>query len=524
MAYDIDDIPISEPQPANMRISWWFENTIVRAVKRILNATKDMLKQIFSFSITDFIERYENDLMPYVEPVMRKMLEVPNLPSFVRTPINKALEGKSQAGLAILAIFTAILAGGLYQGLSAPLGRAIEQFFDVILRSRLIDPGTLIVMYQRGIISESRLTELLALNGLNNEGQQALKQVAIPLEDDSLLTQALWRGKIGEEFVWNVLRKRGMDDISIQHWLESRKLIPSPGDLVTMATREAFDDSVAQRFGYDADYPTIAGEWAEKQGMDSQWFRRYWRAHWRLPGLVQIREMFHRGIISEEEVSLYMRASDIPVFWRDALIKWMQREVTRVDVRRMYSLGLINEQDVYDRYLRLGYNSEDSILMTQFTVATYMDKERELTKTDILNMYEDGILNEGEAYEYLTSMDYREGDISLLLAHRDLKRDEKWERQIISIVRKLYLAGIYERNDVFIQLGKIDTPGAFVEQTLQVWDLEKEQQVRIPSVTQLRDMAAAEVITVDTFRQEMENKGYNAKYIEWYVGLWLTGD
>ena len=517
----IPQIPITEDSPQTKRISWWIENTLVRSIKRILNSVSTTIRNILSFSITDFIEDYEKDLLEISRPFLTTIVNTQGLPEFVRQPVIEALSGKHQAGLVILAIIVPILAQALSAGISAPIGRIVEAVFDRQLKSRLIDSGTLVLMWQRNLIDDNRLHTLLEYNGLNLEAENKLKQLATAMDDDSLLTQGLWRKKLSETYVREELAKRGMTPLSIDAWIDSRKIIPSPSDLIAIAVREGFNDDTARRFGYDENYPSEAAEWAEKQGMEQIWFKRAWRAHWVLPGLTQVREMYNRQIIGIDDVNSYMIAADIPSFWRSSLLKWFKAEVTRVDLRRMFSIGVISPEELFKRYLKLGYTETDAKDLTDWTVLEYYDEQRQLTKSDVLSMYQDGVLNPEETVSYLTALNFSQNDIILLLTHRDLKRQEKYERDIIANTKKLFIAGIYNRTDVFTQLGKIDTPGGFIEESLNVWDLEKTAKISIPTITQLKDMALQTVITVEEFTEELVNKGYTKKYINWYKKLWL---
>jgi hypothetical protein len=457
-----------------------------------------------------------------MRPLANQLLAIPDLPAYIKYPIERAMSGESQAGLALLALMIPILMSGLQQGIGGPIGRIVEAVTDQVLRSRLLDPASLITLWYRGIITEGRLNGLLAKNGLNQEAMTALKQLGRPLLDDTALTNLLWRKDMSVSEVAEVLGKKGYNSEQIGHWINLRNVIPSPGELIGIAVREGFNDGVAARFGYDEDYPSDAAELAEKGGLSQKFFKAQWRAHWRLPGLVQVREMFNRNIITENDLMSYLKAADLPVFWRTAITQWIKSVVTRVDARRMYAMGIWTKERVFKHYGELGYSDDDAQDMTLWTQLNYLEGERELTKTDILGMYQDGILNVEETSIYLTALDYKPESISLLIAHRDLKREEEYERQIISNVRALYVGGMYDRTTVFAKLGVIGTPDAVIQQSLAVWDLEKERRVKLPSITQLRDMAQEGVITIPEFMDELRIKKYPEKYIRWYVSLWLS--
>jgi len=524
MRDNVDPIPIPEETPQNRKIAWWLENSVIRSVKRIINDTNKQIRQIISFSVSDVLEAWENDLVSYAEPIFNEILATPNIPEYIKSPLRRALAKESQIGAFILLSMIPILVSVMRAGIGNPLSRIVEGRIDSILRSQKLDWGTILTLWQRNIITEPQMRTTLAVLGLTKPTIEALMLGTKRPFDELLLTQAHWRGTMGVAQINEELEKQGYTDSQIFQWYQARKVIPSPSDLVSMAVREAFSDSTAQQFGYDENYPAEAAEWAEKQGLGQEWFRRYWRAHWQLPGVTQVREMWRRGIIEPEDVEAYLLAADLPIFWRDAIQKWMSAEITRVDVRRLYNLNVIGIGDVYTRYRKLGYSEDDAELMTQWTSAEYMNDERELTKTDILTMYKDGIIFEEEATTYLEALEYRDYDITLLLAHQDLKREQEYEGRIIEIVQELFVRGIIGRTDVFTELGKLDTPGHFIEDSLQVWDLEKKRKIVTPSLTQLRDMALADVITRQEFRTELENKRYNDKYIRWYELLWFEED
>lgn len=521
MAKRIQNIQITEESPKGHGISWWIENTAIRVVKRVINDVSTPIRQILSFSITDFVDEWESELIPLMRPFIEKVISIPGMPDYVKRPFENALTGNAPAGIIIIGAAVGMLVAVVSRGVIDPVGRSLEHQGERVFRSHLIDIGTAVVMKHRGMIDQSTYDTLMQMNGVPNDAIPWYSEIGKPLLDDSTLTQLMWRGEITDFNVSTELKKRGMDEKHIEQWKQVRQVIPSPNELISIAVREGFNDAVARQFGYDEDYPVLAAAYAKQGGMDNKFFRAAWRAHWNLPGLVQVREMYHRGIINEDDLRVYLKAADLPIFWRNAIIKWMDRVVTRVDARRMYDLGIWDEARVFAHHKELGYNDDDAADMTMWVALNYMSDDRDLTKSDVLTMYQDGILNEFEATGYLTALDYKPSAISLMLAHRELKRDEEYERQIISNVKALFIGGLYDRTDVFAKLGKIATPDAVIKQNLAVWDLEKERKVRVPTTTQLRDMVYEDVITVDTFIAEMRNKKYPDKYINWYIGLWF---
>jgi len=524
MAQDVNNIQINEDSPEHKRIAWWLENAVIRAIKRVLNDTKDFFRQLFTKSVESSIDSLEESLIPFIRPYAEQILAIKDIPEAIKQPIREALTGKSQAGIIIIASVVYAFAQLLHEVVSPAINRKIQMKVESVFRTALFTPELLITLRNRRIISEEQCNEFLGYNGVSNEGISALKRLSVPLFDDGTLSQLYWRKEMPIQEVRIELAKRGMTDSQIDYWIKLRNVIPSPSDLVSIAVREGFNDNVAKTFGYDENFPTEAAEWAEKGGFSPYFFKALWRAHWNLPGLIQVREMFHRGIITDSDVDTYLLAADYPIFWRKAIKEWMYNIVTRVDARRMYDLGIWSIERVFKHNLELGYNPQDAKDQTEWIALSYAEEERDLTKTDILGMYMDGILDYNEADGMLEDLDFNEAARSLMLAHQDLKRSEKYERTIIANVEDLYVAGQYDRTDVLTELGKINTPPDVIRQNLAIWDLQKERKTVRPTVTQLRDMRENGVIDRNTWRNEMSNRQYGEKYIDWYEKMWFKGD
>jgi len=102
----------------------------------------------------------------------------------------------------------------------------------------------------------------------------------------------------------------------------------------------------------------------------------------------------------------------------------------------MYALGVYSEEQVYQSYLDGGYSPEDARDLTEWTVAEYAETERELTKTEILSMYRDSVLNVRETEAYLNALGYNDPTIGLWLAREDLAKEAAYEKQEFELARE----------------------------------------------------------------------------------------
>lgn len=227
------------------------------------------------------------------------------------------------------------------------------------------------------------------------------------------------------------LRKIGIHPDYFNLHKELAYPIPPVADIITMAVREAFTPEIAARFGQYEGLPAEYVEWAKKKGLSEEWATRYWASHWTLPSAQQGFEMLHRGIIDRDDLTLLLRALDIMPFWRERLIQMSYRPLTRVDVRRMYNLDILDPEAVRKAYKDLGYDDTNAEYMTRFTVRIKEEaekreqerKERALlvrvspwTTAQTLSFLKRGLITRERAIEELSILGYDGEHINVYLA------------------------------------------------------------------------------------------------------------
>ncbi|GAJ06864.1 unnamed protein product, partial [marine sediment metagenome] len=102
-------------------------------------------------------------------------------------------------------------------------------------------------------------------------------------------------------------------------------VMPTPTDLVRFGVREVFSPEIAKKFRQYEDFPKDIMKWADQIGMTQELMEMYWASHWDLPSPGQGFDMYHRRIISYEELGVLLRAKDVMPFWRDKLIQISHR-------------------------------------------------------------------------------------------------------------------------------------------------------------------------------------------------------
>ncbi len=320
-------------------------------------------------------------------------------------------------------------------------------------------------------------------------------------------------GGIGEE-----LRRIGIHPAYHDLYKELAYPIPPVADIITMAVREAFSPGIAAKFGQYDDYPKAFQEWALKKGLTADWAKRYWAAHWSLPSPQQGFEMLHRGVIDQSELHLLLRALDVMPFWRDKLTQIAYRRLTRVDIRRMYGVGVLDEAGVYAAYLEQGYNDRDAKRMTDFTVRQILASQSKFTASDIVSAYSKYMINQGEASSLMGAVGVRSENISFILSSADYKRSWELTNSRISAIRNMYKKRVYSPDDARGKLSGLNLPSERIDALMEQWYIEDEPPpVRHWTTAQTLAFIKDGSITAERGRRELVNLGYDTEHIEVYM-------
>jgi len=402
-------------------------------------------------------------------------------------------------------IFNSGDAGNFMQRLGYPpdLGEKILKTFESIL-----DVSTVTTLWHRGHIKTEDAIKELKQRGYTEERAHNILTASLSVISPDMIRNLYLRGEIDEKTHDKLLHDHGLTDEQIAYVKKLYEVIPPISDIITMAVREAFTPEVAEKFGQYEDFPEEFAEWAKKQGLSEEWAKRYWAAHWALPSVSQGYEMLHRGVITEDELKMLMRAQDIMPFWRDKLIQISYAPFTRVDVRRMYREGVIGRDEVKRTYLDLGYDDWHAEKLTEWTIKEAISEERKLTRSLIEGLYKRGVFTREEAKEALIAIGYIPELADAIIAKVEYDIEYKYKDRIIAAVRKQYLKGLISENDAISKLSKINMLSTEIEQLLYEWQLEKEAQAEALSAGELKELARKRVIGHDMFIDKMTQIGY----------------
>jgi hypothetical protein len=458
---------------------------------------------------------------PSRDPILDYLADIEGIPPEVVASIQEA-SAKGDSSRVMLGVLYATLGVmGMIAGPTSIVGKVAGYTVDKTYRSARPNPAELMAMLRRDPADAASISEYLRETGWPDDLIDGWEKITRPLLDNADLASGYLRGFMTEAEFHAQLRKKGYDDADTQVIEQLVQIIPGPQDLIRMAVREAWNENVVRTFGYDADFPAEFGEWTEKQGLSAEWAQRYWRAHWNLPSVQLGYEMLHRQVMSEGDLKLLLQAQDIPPYWRDKLIEISYNPYTRVDVRRMYELGVLDETALTKAYRDAGYNAERADKLTEWTIKEYGHGQENKMANTVLSAFQKGTITEAEARAYLTDLEIpafqQDSDIQMAL----LRRQTTYEGAVLRAIRTAFIGWEIDEGKARDKLAALNPPAGFINDQIALWDITRQQRLKKLTAKEIQKFWLNGVMDESEVDREMLRIGYNQERSNWFKTLWL---
>lgn len=404
------------------------------------------------------------------------------------------------------------------------------QDYRICYPDQLPSPGDVGSMYHRKLLTETEALTMLRQSGFQKAHAERLLESARSFPPLEWLFTLYFRDLASEGATRSALNAMGFLDGWDDAMMEAAYFIPPVSDLITMLVREVFDPKTTAKFGQFEDYPELFTSLAKQQGVSEEWAKNYWAAHWSLPSVQMGYEMLHRGEITEDELEQLMKAQDIMPFWRKPLLAISYNPLTRVDVRRMHALGVIDEKQVDKAYRDLGYNAENAKLMTDFTVKYnegesdgLLNLSSDLTRSNIIGFFSDDVITREEAHALLLQDGVNPIASELFLRSEEANKERKDRRVKIDIILDRIPTGKATLEEAQRQLEQIGLAPLELERAQQDAIMIADKQHKTPSRADLDKFIKVSLITDTEYYDGMRRLGYDDFWIAKYFSLAIGG-
>ncbi len=327
------------------------------------------------------------------------------------------------------------------------------------------------------------------------------------------------KGNISIDHLYVRMRELGYTDTRTEEIVQTWQVTPPITDLTSFASRGLFNPETRHKWPWMFESPSGYLEWAKKQGLSEDWADMYWANHWVQPGLMETFSMLHRGLIPQNDVKFALEARGFSEYWQEKLLGISYNPYTRVDVRRMHNLGVLSDKELLYAYMDLGYDREKAYNMVKFTLKYNKETGRDLTRSQIIDAYQSHLIGSDEAIELLKSIDYSGAEADFLLTYYNYKYQKDIEDRKISVIGDKYKNNLLDSSEARDKLNRLALDGQRIEILMDEWQIDKFEDRKLPSKTDLDKFFKNNIIEEYSYRLEMRKLGYKEEYIDWYLEL-----
>jgi len=409
------------------------------------------------------------------------------------------------------------------RALNIPGGRMAEYAQNRVSPNLIPDIFSLIDMYNKNIISEDDYFDNAQRLGYSKFWAHELIATSKQLLTAGDYIHSWRRGIIDENTLDLKLQNLKVYEHDREILKKVSQFFPTPSDLVQFAVREVYSPEIVKKFGQDQDLPDKFLEEAGKAGMSEEQARNYWASHWELPSILQVFEMLHRRVIDQDTLNMFLKAKDVMPYWRDKLTQISYNPLTRVDVRRMYSVGVLDREGVKNSYLDIGYDDQNAELMTEFTIRYENDSMEGLTRATVVNAYKDSIISREELSEYLKGFGYTDEVVEFWLNNADYERTLEEIKLYKDDLIQLFKKGAVSIDDIRNFLLAEDLPATYIDRVIAEAITLKAERTKVPTKEDISNWLVAGYIDEDYFVEKMRLLGYQDQDIQIYLTVLAEG-
>jgi hypothetical protein len=400
-----------------------------------------------------------------------------------------------------------------------PIFRPVGYCMNRALLNKLLSAEDAARLDHKGLISSDVRGYLMAAEGYPGDQSDLLWNLTKEAPDAGSAMTLLNRGYISEGNALTWLRIAGLDAEEASQLLNLRWHVPSIGEIQGYLAGNAYTTDIMGQFGLEQEYPGNANTDLAKNGASDEVGLKTWAAHWSPPGIEILMDMYHRRIISKEELYAGLKWNGIPPVMRDPVVAQGVTLPMRRMINGMMRYGVVDEDYVHDIYLRYGFSDADATRLTTLAMKQINPLEQGNLVSDATEAFMDDTIDEATLQRFLEQAGHNKLMTSLHIANATHKKNASLLKTIEQYVKTSYMDGdmsLDEATNYCLQFGETQ---ARLAQLRLLWSEEYNHSSKHVSEGDARSAYSKGLINSSQLRQFLEIQKYDESSIDVIIAL-----
>lgn len=350
-------------------------------------------------------------------------------------------------------------------------------------------------MQQRDIINRNQAVDLGMLYGAQEQDIDRLIELAGEPLGAQALAEAHRRG-----FIDRARFERGIIQGPLRkEWFDVLDKL----SISRMSTIDAADAVNQGHMSLDQ-----AKEVATANGLDDNDFATLIEIAGAPPGVEFITEALNRGFIDEETFTGAFLESRIKNKYVHLFLQMRNRLIPQETVRLLYRNGVYSREKTLQTLLSHGFTQVDAEAMIALENVRGDGGAKELTRAQIVDLYEVRAIPRDTASDLLTKLGYAAETANTLLDLADFKHFQRFIDAAINRVRAAFTTGKMDRANAGAQLDHLGVPPEQQDELFTVWDIDKSTITKTLSPAQIRQALKKTLISHGEALARLTDQGY----------------
>lgn len=227
------------------------------------------------------------------------------------------------------------------------------------------------------------------------------------------------------------------------------------------------------------------------------------------PGIEFAAEAFNRGLITDKQWEELFLASRIKNKYIPLMRAMRTNAIPTETVRMMYRLGVYPRDAAKKVLLGHGYTDVDAEAQLALEDNRRTEVTKDLTRTQILALFSDGIIPRSEAETMLSGMGFDEQEVAWQVELVEMDKLRRFVNATVTRIRSAYVGGHFDESQA---ADLLDQTGMALEErdrVIALWDLERETVTASLTVAQVTSAVKKGILTFDEGMRRLVGRGYN---------------
>ena len=289
---------------------------------------------------------------------------------------------------------------------------AIENMTALI--AQIPEPYRIADFAAKNLIDDSQSASAFEWFGLDKNWGGIYKESQMQIPSMSILAELLWRGQITKDNLTHGLIRSGIHPLFRDKMIALTELIPPANDIITMVVREAFETANT------VSAPKEFSDWMVKKGYNNYWADKYWTSHFLPMPLAQAYDNLRRGLWDKAKFLDLLRIADVHPRWREDIYNVAFHPPSIREMGYGYDVGAFTKDDIV-KYRRWGgLSAVDAEKTAQSLIDYRLDAERNALRTGNMNLYINGKITKEALKQALTTLRTNTAAIELWLQRAEI--------------------------------------------------------------------------------------------------------